>query len=49
MLSPLRRCRASMSSAVVTVRSVNGMPRLVSRVRPLPQGAQSSPVYSVTG
>src|SRR5665647_1683873 len=48
-LSPLMRCRASTSSGVLTIFSVNGIPRLVSRARPDPHGAQLLEVYSVTG
>jgi hypothetical protein len=48
-LWPLRRCSASISSLLLTVRSSKGMPRVVSSVRAALQGAQSSLVYSVTG
>ena len=47
--SPARRVSAAASSGVVTVRSTYGMPREFSRLRPLLQGEQSLPVYSVTG
>jgi hypothetical protein len=40
----LRRCSASMSSLLLTVRSSKGMPRVTSSVRAVPQGPQSSPV-----
>ena len=49
MFSPLMRVNASTSSLVLTVRSLKGMPRLASRVRPAPHGAQFAEVYSVTG
>src|SRR5450830_603749 len=48
-LSPLMRTSAALSSALVTVFSVNGMPRLLSSARPEPQGAQLLAVYKVTG
>src|SRR6476659_4725044 len=47
--SPDRRRRAAASSLLATVRSENGTPRLVRKLRALLQGPQPSPVYSVTG
>ena len=43
------RCRAWLSSAVVTVFSAKGTPRIVSIARADEQGPQFSMVYSVTG
>ncbi len=43
------RCRAWLSSAVVTVFSAKGTPRIVSIARADKQGLQFSTVYSVTG
>src|ERR1035437_981232 len=47
--SPLMRRSASISPALVTVFSANGMPRPLSRARDALQGAQLLEVYSVTG
>ena len=49
MLSPLSRFSACESSFEITVFSLNGIPRALSMDRAETQGAQFSPVYSVTG
>ena len=48
-VSPLRRRKALLSSAVAMVFSEKGTPRAVNRERAAAQGAQFSLVYSVTG
>jgi len=45
----LRRCSASISSLLLTVRSSNGMPRVMSSERAVLHGPHSSLLYSVTG
>ena len=47
--SPEIRCKDSASSAVLTVRSVKGMPRPLSNARAESQGPHLLAVYSVTG
>ena len=48
-VSPLRRCKALLSSGETMVFSVKGMPRPVNKERADAHGPQFSPVYSVTG
>ena len=47
--SPASRSSAAKSSGVLTVRSVKGMPRDLSKERPASQGPQGVDVYRVTG
>ena len=48
-VSPLRRCKALLSSVEMMVFSVKGMPRPVNKERADVHGPQLSLVYSVTG
>ena len=48
-LVPSRLCRMRASSEVVTVFSVKGTPRALSKARPASQAEQAVLVYSVTG